>query len=222
VTVGGFLDKIWRNLCRSWRQKATEELKGHWFPFKPFYLHAFEGVAMVFKSVVGVPLVMETVEQELMLHAQGIAESKICEGREHSVVLMYGEKPKCMYQIADHGGAFSMNRIYTFDDEQLLVGSLMSAESAWPTRLEVHNCPNCLRMAPGLATLILRADGSIASLICHLAAACGDAQEALNAMRSKAFFLRSFGIDTFPVWVDSDKYRVPKCIWCPPLTLKKQ
>ncbi len=92
-----------------------------------------------------------TVEQERLIHAQGIAESGICTGRENAAVLMYEQKPKCMYRVMNHGGAFSMNRVYTIDDDDWFISSLMVAESFWPTDLEMHICANCHRMAPGLA-----------------------------------------------------------------------
>ena len=177
---------------------------------------------MVHRSVVGAPVVMETVEQERLIHAQGIAESGICTSRANTAVLIYGEKSKCTYRVKHHGGAFSMNRVYTIDDDDWFISSLMVAESFWPTDLEMHICAKCHRMAPGLASLILRPDGVATSLICHLAAACGDIQSVLWSMHEKEVFLRAIGIEVFPVWVDSEKYQVPKSIWCPPLTLKEQ
>ena len=88
---------------------------------------------MAFKSVLNRPVVLESFEHEIMLHAQGLSESDIYRRTRHDIVIIYKDKPKCMYDITDHGGAIALNRIYTIDDEPLISSALKMAESRWPT-----------------------------------------------------------------------------------------
>ena len=105
---------------------------------------------MASKSVLNKPIVLESFEHELMLHAQVLAETNLYQGTFHDVVKIYRAKLNCLYLITDHGGAFTLNRIYTIDDEPLFSNSLKLAEARWPTDLTTHTCEDCLRMAPGL------------------------------------------------------------------------
>lgn len=77
-------------------------------------------------------------------------------------------------------------------------------------------------MAPGLAIRADRHEGDPASIICHLASACGDIRPALKDMKQKADFLRELGVDAFHVWGDTDLYEVPKAVWALSLTLKER
>ena len=176
---------------------------------------------MASKSVLNKPVVLESFEHELMLHAQVLAETNIYQGTSNDLVKIYQAKPKCLYRITDHGGAFSLNRVYTIDDEPAFSNSLKMAEARWPTDLTTHSCDDCLRMAPGLAIFADRPEGVPASIVCHLAAACGDIRLAIKDMNAKADFLREVGLDVFLIWVDTEKYHVPNSIWGPPMTPKK-
>ncbi len=177
---------------------------------------------MAFKSVLNKPVVLESFEHEIMLHAQGLAESGIYRRTRHDTVIIYKGKPKCMYDVTDHGGAIALNRVYTIDDEPLISSALKMAESRWPTNLVSHSCDDCLRMAPGLAIRADRPEGDPASLICHLATACGDIRPAIKGMNEKADFLRALGVDAFHVWVDTELYEVPKSVWALSLALKER
>ncbi len=77
-------------------------------------------------------------------------------------------------------------------------------------------------MAPGLAIRADRPEGNPPSIICHLAAACGDIRPAFKDMNAKADFLRELGLDTFQVWVDTELYEVPKSVWAFSVTLKER
>lgn len=158
-------------------------------------------------------------QQQYMLHVEAIAESEIHVGSSGKLVRMYGTSPDYLYQLADHGQYFTAKRVYTWDDERLLTSALNLAEAHWPTNTAVHSCDKCCNVAPALAFLALLDGDRALGIVCHLATACGDLNEALDDMTRKAHFLRSLGLETFPVWVDA--YEVPKCIWCPPLTPRK-
>ena len=177
---------------------------------------------MAFKSVLNKSVVLASFEHEIMLHAQGLAESGIYRRTRHNTVIIYKDRPKCMYDLTDHGGAIELNRIYTIDDEPLISSALKMAESRWPNNLVSHSCNDCLRMAPGLAIRADRHDGDPPSLICHLATACGDIRPAIKDMNEKADFLRELGVDTFHVWVDTELYEVPKSVWAFSVTLKER
>jgi len=159
-----------------------------------------------------------TFQQQYMLHVEAIAESEIHIGSSGKLVRLYGTSPDYLYQLADHSQYFTAKRVYTRDDERLLRSALDLAEAHWPTNTSVHSCHKCCKVAPALAFLALVDSDRAQGIVCHLATACGDLNAALDDMTRKAHFLRSLGLETFPVWVDALKYEVPKCIWCPPLT----
>ncbi len=105
--------------------------------FTPNSSSIYQGkLLMAFTSVLNKPIVLESFEHEIMLHAQGLAESGIYRRTRHDTVIIYKGKPKCMYDVTDHGGAIALNRIYTIDDEPLISSALKMAESrGLPIRL---------------------------------------------------------------------------------------
>jgi hypothetical protein len=148
-------------------------------------------------------------QQQHMLHVEAIAESEIHIGSSGKLVRMFGTIPDYLHQLTDHGQYFTAKRVYTRDDDRLFRTALNLAEAHWPTNTAVHICDKCCKVAPALAFLALLEGDRAQGLVCHLATACGDLNEALNDMTRKAHFLRSLGLETFPVWIDALKYEVP-------------
>lgn len=139
------------------------------------------------------PTVFTSFAQELALHAEGLAESGIYEGIHQTLVQIYNVRPVCVYEITDHGGYFSTKRIYTRDGHLQLYDALVRGESRWPTHVTEHHCDQCCRLAPGLAFLADMPDKCPGTILAHLAAACGDIADALNAMQKTPISCASTG-----------------------------
>lgn len=95
-------------------------------------------------------------------------------------------------------------------DDPELAATLQLAEAKWPSSNDVHTCPKCWRIRIAIAIRVVCEDGWLKAATIFTGKACGSPTEAITDVDEKVKFLRSIGVDAFPVWIDESAAHMPQ------------
>ena len=107
------------------------------------------------------------------------------------------------YEVQGTRSLLSLRRVYRspYDDSEL-AAALQLAEAKWPSSGEVYSCPECWGIRFAIAIRVACEDDWLMSATIFTGKSCGSPTEATTDIDEKVKFLKSIGVDAFPVWID--------------------
>jgi hypothetical protein len=114
------------------------------------------------------------------------------------------------YEVQGTREILFLRKVYRspYDDPEL-AEALQLAEAKWPSSNEVHSCPKCWGIRIAIAVRVACEDDWLTSATIFTGKACGSPTEATTDIDEKVKFLKSIGVDAFPVWIDESGADMP-------------